>query len=117
LPCYTYECCAKKCGLITEVLQTLHEPPLKKCPICKRGKVIKIISLPARPVVPEHPLEAYAKIKREAKETAQKIMRGDQETIADIYGEDVASGKPKKELPKPKMMKDVKKGIVKREKK
>jgi len=62
-------------------------------------------------------MEEYAKIKREAKQIAQKIIRGDQETIADIYGDDVASGKPKKELPKPKTLNDVKNGVVKRKNK
>lgn len=101
---YEYQCLAKKCGVISEVIQSLSEPQLTKCPKCKRGKVIKLISLTARPVVGKDPHEEYAQIKREAKEYAQRIIKGDQNAIADVYGEDVASGKPRKEMPKPKTL-------------
>ena len=112
---YEYECQAKKCGVVSEVIQTLSEPPLKRCPVCKRGKVIKLISLPARPVVPGDPRDEYKKMKQEAKQIAQRIIKGDEKAIADIYGDDVADGKPRKELPKPKQLKDVKgKGVIKR---
>lgn len=42
MPIYEYEC--KKCGQITEALQSFNDPPLKKCPHCK-GKLEKLISL------------------------------------------------------------------------
>ncbi len=42
MPIYEYEC--KKCGRITEELQSFSDPPLKKCKECK-GKLEKLISL------------------------------------------------------------------------
>lgn len=115
MPVYTYECQAKKCKEVFEEYQKLSDEPLKKCVKCKRGKVIKIISLPAKPFVPGHPLDEIQKTKREARQIAQKIIRGDERAIADIYGDDVADGKPRKELPKPKQLKDLKgKGVIKR---
>lgn len=115
MPIYTYECQAKKCGEVFEEYQKLTDEPIKKCKICKRGKAIKIISLPARPVVPGDPRDEMAKIKLEAKQIAKKIVNGDERAIADIYGDDVAEGKPRKEAPKPKMLKDVKgKSAIKR---
>ena len=41
MPIYEYRC--KKCGKITEVLQKITDPPLKKCKFCG-GKLIKLIS-------------------------------------------------------------------------
>jgi len=115
MPVYTYECQAKKCGEVFEEYQKLSDEPLKKCSVCKRGKVIKIISLTARPVVPGDPRDEYKKMKQEAKQIAQRIIKGDEEAIADVYGSDMADGKPAKELPKPKQLKDVKgKGVIKR---
>lgn len=116
MPVYTYECQSKKCGEIFEEYQTLSDAPLKKCNVCKRGKVIKIISLPARPVVPGHPMEEIAKIKQEAKKIAQKIVKGDEKTIADVLGPSAVgdSPNPPANVPKPKELKDVKKGVIKR---
>lgn len=115
MPVYTYECQAKKCGEKFEEYQRLSDDPIKKCTICKRGKAVKIISLPARPVVPGDPRDELIKIKREAKQIAQKIIKGDERTIADFYGDDAAEGRPQKELPKPKMLKDTKgKGVIRR---
>jgi putative FmdB family regulatory protein len=118
MPIYTYQCSAKKCCCITEVIQTLSEAPLTKCPKCKRGKVIKIISLPARPVVPGDPRETILQARAEGKKMAGEIMKGNQEVIADVYGSDVADGKVKTNLPKPKTMSDIKnkKSSVKRSK-
>lgn len=117
MPTYEYECQAKKCGALSEVVQSIHEEPLKKCPQCKRGKVIKLISLTARPVVPGHPLDEIQKMKLEAKKIAQKIVNGDEKAIADVYGEDVAAGKAPKNTSKPKQLKDVKgKSAVRRSK-
>jgi putative FmdB family regulatory protein len=42
MPIYEYEC--DRCGRITEVLQGLNDPPIKKCSYC-RGKLSRIISL------------------------------------------------------------------------
>ncbi|MBU1274528.1 MAG: zinc ribbon domain-containing protein [Proteobacteria bacterium] len=42
MPFYEYECC--KCNQISEALQKVSDPPLKKCPHCG-GKLKKIISL------------------------------------------------------------------------
>lgn len=113
---YEYECQSLKCGAVFEVMQRLSEKPLKKCKVCKRGKVIKLISLPARPVIPGDPRDEYAKIKKEAKQIAKKIIRGDEQAIADIYGDDTASGKPRKEVSKPKTLDQVKGGVIKRRK-
>lgn len=84
---YEYLCESKKCGIVSEVTQSLSEAPLTKCPKCKRGKVIKLISLPAKAVIPGDFRDEYAKIKKEAKEIAQKIVKGDEKAIADVYGE------------------------------
>lgn len=115
IPTYEFECQAKKCGVISEVIQSIHDKPLSKCPKCKRGKVIKLISLPAKSFIPGDPRDELKKIKQEAKQIAQKISRGDEQAIADVYGDDVADGKPRKEAPKPKTLNDLKgKGIIKR---
>lgn len=114
MPTYEFECQAKKCGVVSEVVQSIHDEPIKKCPKCKRGKVIKLISLPAKPFVPGHPLDEYKKVKQEAKQIAQRIMKGDEKAIADVYGEGAANGEPPKSAPQPKQLKDVKKGVIKR---
>lgn len=113
---YEYECQSKKCGIVSEVVQRLSEPQLTKCPKCKRGKVIKLISLPAHPVVPGHPLDEYKKIKQEAKQIAQKIIKGDEKVIADVLGPSAVgdSPNPPANVSKPKQLKDVKKGVIKR---
>lgn len=116
MPVYTYECQAKKCGEVFEEYQKLSDEPLKKCLVCKRGKAIKIISLPAKPFVPGHPLDEMKKMKLEAKKIAQKIIKGDENAIADVYGEGMLNGEPSKAAPKPKQLKDVtsKKSVIKR---
>lgn len=114
MPVYTYECQAKKCGEIFEEYQKLSDEPLKKCTVCRRGKAIRIISLTAKPVVPGDPQDEYMKVKREAKQIAKKIVSGDEQAIADVYGDDAASGKSRKELPKPKTLDQVKGGKIKR---
>ena len=43
MPIYEYEC--KKCGAVFEEIQSFSDKPLKKCKICKKGKVEKLISL------------------------------------------------------------------------
>ena len=43
MPIYEYEC--KKCGAVFEEMQSFSDEPLKKCKICKKGKVEKLISL------------------------------------------------------------------------
>jgi putative FmdB family regulatory protein len=114
MPTYEFECQAKKCGAVSEVVQSIHDEPIKKCPKCKRGKVIKLISLTAKPFVPGHPLDEYMKVKKEAKQIAQRIMKGDERAIADVYGEGMLNGEAPKAAPKPKLLKDVKKGVIKR---
>ena len=42
MPVYEYEC--SKCHQVSEALQKVSDPPLKKCPHCG-GKVKKIMSL------------------------------------------------------------------------
>ncbi len=43
MPIYEYEC--KSCGMTHEELQSFSDPPLKKCPHCKKNKLEKLISL------------------------------------------------------------------------
>ncbi len=43
MPIYEYEC--KSCGMNHEELQSFSDPPLKKCPHCKKNKLEKLISL------------------------------------------------------------------------
>lgn len=43
MPIYEYEC--KNCGITHEELQSFSDPPLKKCPSCKKNKLEKLISL------------------------------------------------------------------------
>ena len=45
MPLYEYEC--KKCGHRFEEIQQFRDPPIKKCPKCKKGKVVKLPSAPA----------------------------------------------------------------------
>lgn len=44
MPLYEYKCL--NCGSSLEVLQKVHEPPLKKCPKCG-GLLKKVLSPPA----------------------------------------------------------------------
>jgi putative FmdB family regulatory protein len=44
MPLYEYKC--TKCGSVFEVLQKVHDPPLKKCVHCQ-GIVKKLLSPPA----------------------------------------------------------------------
>lgn len=117
MPVREYECQSKRCGEVFEEYEHMDDPPRKRCRICKKGKVIRLISLPARPIVPGDPVEEYKKIKQEAKQIAQKIIKGDEKAIADIYGDDVAAGKDRKAAPMPKTLNDVKnnkKSVIKR---
>jgi putative FmdB family regulatory protein len=41
MPLYEYRC--QRCGFVTEVLQKLSDPPLRRCSVCK-GKTEKMIS-------------------------------------------------------------------------
>ena len=44
MPFYEYEC--PHCGYQDEVLQQISEPPLKKCPSCKKSGLKKLMSAP-----------------------------------------------------------------------
>ncbi len=44
MPIYEYQC--EKCNRVTEMLQGINDPPIKKCSYCK-GKVKRVISLSA----------------------------------------------------------------------
>jgi putative FmdB family regulatory protein len=44
MPFYEYECTS--CKFYTEVLQKVSEPPLKKCPSCKKSTMKKLVSAP-----------------------------------------------------------------------
>jgi putative FmdB family regulatory protein len=45
MPFYEYECQA--CHRVTEVLQKMSDPPLRKCPACGKDKLTKLISASA----------------------------------------------------------------------
>lgn len=112
MPIREYACQARKCGEVFEEYEGINDPPLKKCKICKRGKVIRLISLPAKPVVPGDFRDEMKKIKQDAKKIAQKIIKGDQKAYEDIYGDPTAT---KKVEPKaPKTLDKVKGGKIKR---
>lgn len=114
MPVYNYEC--SNCEHAFEEYQKLADKPFKKCPECKKFKLVKVISLPAKPFVPGHPLDEFKKMKQEAKQIAQKIIRGDEKAIADVLGPSALgdSPNPPANAPKPKQLKDVKKGVIKR---
>jgi len=44
MPLYEYKC--KSCGVVTEVLQKVQDPPMTRCVHCG-GRLTKIISSPA----------------------------------------------------------------------
>ena len=45
MPLYEYEC--RKCHHRFEVIQSHAEKPIRKCPMCKKGSVQKLMSSPA----------------------------------------------------------------------
>lgn len=45
MPIYEYEC--KKCHHRFERIQKFSDPPIKKCPDCRGGRVEKLMSSPA----------------------------------------------------------------------
>jgi putative FmdB family regulatory protein len=45
MPIYEYEC--KACGHRLEEIQSFSDQPLTKCPQCKKGKLIKLVSAPS----------------------------------------------------------------------
>jgi len=45
MPLYEYQC--KKCKHRFEEIQQYSDPPIKRCPKCKKGQVEKLISAPA----------------------------------------------------------------------
>ncbi|HUD71609.1 MAG TPA: zinc ribbon domain-containing protein [Dongiaceae bacterium] len=45
MPLYEYQC--RKCGHRFEEIQQYSDPPIKRCPKCKKGKVEKLLSAPA----------------------------------------------------------------------
>ena len=44
MPFYEYQC--RACGTLTEVLQKVSDPPLRKCPKCGKNQLSKLISAP-----------------------------------------------------------------------
>jgi len=44
MPFYEYECTA--CKFYVEALQKISEPPLRKCPSCKKQRLKKLVSAP-----------------------------------------------------------------------
>jgi putative FmdB family regulatory protein len=45
MPFYEYECSA--CKFYVEALQKISDPPMKKCPSCKKQTLTKLVSAPA----------------------------------------------------------------------
>jgi putative FmdB family regulatory protein len=45
MPFYEYECSA--CKFYVEALQKISDPPMKKCPSCKKSTLKKLVSAPA----------------------------------------------------------------------
>ncbi len=45
MPFYEYECSA--CKFYVEALQKISDPPMKKCPSCKKQTLKKLVSAPA----------------------------------------------------------------------
>jgi putative FmdB family regulatory protein len=44
MPFYEYQC--RACGKLTEVLQKVSDPPLRKCPECGKAQLVKLVSAP-----------------------------------------------------------------------
>ena len=44
MPFYEYEC--SNCKFYTELLQKVSDPPLKKCPSCRKATMKKLVSAP-----------------------------------------------------------------------
>jgi len=44
MPFYEYQC--RACGRLTEVLQKVSDPPLRKCPECGKSQLQKLVSAP-----------------------------------------------------------------------
>jgi len=44
MPFYEYQC--RACGSLTEVLQKVSDPPLRKCPECGKNQLVKLVSAP-----------------------------------------------------------------------
>ena len=42
MPIYEYQC--RECGIRLEKLQKLSDPPLKECPGCEAGALVKLVS-------------------------------------------------------------------------
>lgn len=112
MPIREYSC--SQCNEIFEEYESMNADPLEDCKYCEGGKVMRIMSLTARPVVPGDPRDAVLAAKAEGKAMAREILKGNQEVIADVYGDDVASGKPMKAQPKPKTLDQVTNGKIKR---
>lgn len=45
MPLYEYQC--RKCRHRFEVIQSLADKPIRKCPMCRKGTVQKLVSSPA----------------------------------------------------------------------
>ena len=85
MPFYEYKC--SKCGYFFTELQSIHDEPLTKCPKCG-GKLKAIVPKTNTEIEYKNGQEYYERvIKPEAKEIANKIRNGDEDTAADIFGE------------------------------
>jgi putative FmdB family regulatory protein len=127
MPFYEYECSA--CKFYVEALQKISDPPMKKCPSCKKQTLKRLLSAPVfrlkgggwyetdfksdqenkRNLVGEDK-EAAAETKTEtktegkdtAKPTEAKTSEGKAEKASDKRAVSVAKKAPAKSKPKPK---------------
>jgi putative FmdB family regulatory protein len=102
MPFYEYECTA--CKFYVEALQKISDPPIKKCPSCKKQTMKRLVSAPVFRLKGggwyETDFKSDKENKRnllgEDKETAAADSKGDAktETSADSKGTEKADAKP-----------------------
>ena len=84
MPIYEYQC--KRCGEVTESLQKMSDPPLKKCPECG-GKVSKLMSMNTFHLKGSGwYVTDYAGKKAPKTETAEKTDKSDKAQKSDTNG-------------------------------
>lgn len=84
MPIYEYKC--ERCGIFEEIVG--FDEVVEECPTCGK-KIKKVVSLNSEAEVHYNAKEHYEKvIKPEAKRIANNIKNGDEDTAANILGED-----------------------------
>jgi putative FmdB family regulatory protein len=87
MPFYEYECQA--CQRVTEVLQKMSDPPLRKCPSCGKDKLQKLISASAFRLSGGGWYETDFKSDAEGK----RNLAGKEEVKAEVQSEAKSEGK------------------------